>query len=81
MGQPTKRDQQVRLLCENVLAEIAVMRRLMPIHRKRIEQVLVRTGWHSLLDSALAEVDAVNAGLDVIVDQVRAELRSMCGDG
>lgn len=71
------REQQVRALLESVLAELAVMQRVMPVHELRILQVKERTGWNSLLDPALDEVKTVNAGLDAIGAQVRAELQAM----
>lgn len=71
------REQQVRALLESVLAELAVMQRLMPVHELRILQVKERTGWDGLLDPALDEVRTVNAGLDTIGEQVRAELQAM----
>lgn len=71
------REQQVRALLESVLAELAVMQRVMPVHELRILQVKERTGWDGLLDPALDEVRTVNAGLDAIGDQVRAELQAM----
>jgi len=71
------REQQVRALLESVLAELAVMQRVMPVHELRILQVKERTGWDGLLDPALDEVRTVNAGLDTIGDQVRAELQAM----
>jgi len=71
------REQQVRALLESVLAELAVMQRVMPVHELRILKVKERTGWNSLLDPALDEVKTVNAGLDTIGDQVRAELQAM----
>lgn len=40
-------------------------------------QELERTGWDGLLDPALEEVAAVNAGMDAISAQVRAELEAM----
>lgn len=77
MGQPIKRDQQVRELLESILAEVAVIRRVMPVHELRITQVKERTGWDRLLDPALEEVATVNAGMDAISAQVRAELEAM----
>lgn len=71
------REQQVRALLESVLAELAVMQRVMPVHELRILQAKERTGWDSLLDPALDEVRTVNAGLDTIGEQVRAELQAM----
>ena len=71
------REQQVRALLESVLAELAVMQRVMPVHELRILQVKERTGWDGLLDPALDEVRTVNAGLDTIGEQVRAELQAM----
>ena len=77
MGQPNKRDQRVRAVLETVLAELAVMRRVMPVHELRINQVKQRTGWDDLLDPALDEVSTINAGIEAIGAQVRAELREM----
>ena len=77
MGQPTKRDQQVRALLETVLAELAIMRRVMPVHELRIAQVKERTGWADLLDPALDEVSTINAGIEAISNQVCAELQAM----
>lgn len=77
MGQPTKRDQQVRELLESILAELAVMRKVMPVHELRIAQVKQRTGWDNLLDPALDEVQTVNAGIETIGERVRAELQAM----
>lgn len=71
------REVQVRALLESVLAELAVMQRVMPVHELRILQVKERTGWDGLLDPALDEVRTVNAGLDAIGEQVRAELQAM----
>lgn len=71
------REQEVRALLESVLAEVAVMQRVMPVHELRILQVKERTGWNGLLDPALDEVRTVNAGLDTISEQVRAELQAM----
>lgn len=70
-------EQRVRALLESVLAELAVIQRVMPVHELRILQVKERTGWDSLLDPALDEVATVNAGMETIGDQVRAELQAM----
>lgn len=70
-------EQRIRALLESVLVEIAVMQRVMPVHELRILQVKERTGWNGLLDPALDEVRTVNAGLDTIGEQVRAELQAM----
>lgn len=64
-------------MLEGILAEVAVIRRVMPVHELRITQVKERTGWGSLLDPALDEVATVNAGMDAISAQVRAELEAM----
>ncbi|NUQ86301.1 MAG: hypothetical protein HUU11_16470 [Anaerolineales bacterium] len=77
MGQPTKRDQRMRELLESILAEVAVIRRVMPVHELRITQVKERTGWDRLLAPALEEVDTVNAGMDAISAQVRAGLEAI----
>lgn len=77
MGQPTKRDQQVRELLESILAELAIVKRVMPVHELRINQVKDRTGLDSLLAPALDEVRTVNAGIETIGSRVRAELQAM----
>lgn len=71
------REEKVRALLESILAELMIMRRVMPVHELRILKVKERTGWDSLLDPALDEVATVNAGMDAIGDQVRAELQAM----
>lgn len=77
MGQPTKSDQQMRAVLESILAEIAVMRRVMPVHELRISRAKQRSGWESLLGPALDEVTTINEGIDAISDHVHAGLRSM----
>lgn len=66
MGQPTKHDQEIRAVLESVLAEIAVMRRVMPVHELRIARAKQRTGWDNLLGPALDEVNTLNEGIDEI---------------
>lgn len=64
-------------MLESILAEVAVMRRVMPVHELRIARAKQRSGWDSLLGPALDEVNTINAGIDAISDHVRAGLRSM----
>ena len=77
MGQPTKREQQLRSLCEAILAELVVMRRVIPVRELRLVQVKQRTGWSGLMDPALDEVKVMNDGIEAIASLVHAELPSL----
>lgn len=77
MARANKQVTELRARLETVLAEVAVIRRVMPVHRLRIHQVKERTGWNGLLDPALEEVDTINAGIDEVSAQVHAVLQSL----
>lgn len=68
---------ELRTKLENILAEVAVMRRLMPVHELRISQVKERTGLNGLLNPALEEVTTIKEGIDAVSEQAHAALRAL----
>ena len=77
MGRTLKEVSELRARLESISAELAVMRRVMPVHELRIHQVMDRTGLDGLLVPALEEVSTINEGIDAIAQQVSAALTQL----
>lgn len=77
MPRANKRDTEIRAMLETISAEVAIIRRTLPVHRLRVEQARVRTGLDGLLSPALAEVDEVSTAAAEIGEQVRAALERL----
>ncbi len=77
MSRANKRDTEIRATLEGIGTELAVIRRVLPVHTLRLEQTWSRTGLGALLGPALEETSTINAGIEAIGAQVKAALRML----
>lgn len=74
MARANLRDTRIRAALETVAVELALVWDASPITRLRIDQAARRTGFRSLLDPALHELDQVNQSMVTAQAQVSAAL-------
>jgi hypothetical protein len=77
MSRANKRDTAIRASLETIGAELAVIRKVVPVTKLRVEQARVRTGLHALLRPAADELDVVADSLAQIGDAVSASLKQL----
>ncbi len=77
MSRANKRDTEIRTALETICGELAVIRRVMPITRLRMEQACSRTGLTSLICPALDEMDDMGRSMIVIGEQVSTALAKL----
>ena len=74
MSRANKRDTEIRAALETICGELAVIRRVMPVTRLRMEQARDRTGLTDLICPALDEMGDLSRCVRVIGEQVSAAL-------
>jgi hypothetical protein len=79
MSRANKRDTDLRAVLETIGAEVAMLRRTMPITQLRIQQARKRAAMDDLLSPALEEINANSQSAAEISKQVSAGLALLKG--
>jgi hypothetical protein len=81
MSRANKRDTELRAVLETIGAELAILRRTMPVTQLRIQQARKRADMDDLLSPAIEEIDMGTKSIIEIGKQVSAGLMLLKGGG